>query len=126
MKMVFSLVSIALVSALPETMKLAPVVPAPWLLADVSANRALVAKLGTGRLRSAFCKGRITLLNGLVAGYFRKSRKRTNPQSTLGRSSYSPKVLEMADTDDLLGSKDLVSKAAKEVCTACMDPAIRR
>jgi hypothetical protein len=70
-KLVFTLVGITSIPALAQTVKLPTVVPATWLLTDVSTDRALTAKLRTGHLGGSLCESWITLQDNLVIGHFR-------------------------------------------------------
>jgi hypothetical protein len=121
-ELVFTLVGITAIPAFSQAVELSPVVPAPRLLADVSADGPLVPELTARRFQSPFCKGRITFQDNFIIGHFREGGERSDSQSAVFRLTYPPQVFELADADELLGGKDIVAKTAEEVRPPGMEP----
>jgi hypothetical protein len=122
MKMIFTRIGIASVPALSEAMKLPPVVPASGFLADIPAQRSLVAELRAGHFGGTLCESWIALLENLIVGQFTDGRDCSNTQPAFVCDPYPFKVLEVVDTDDLLSSKNLVAKTPEKVCAPRVDP----
>ena len=113
MELVFTIISIAPIAALAQTMEFPPVVPASWFLTNIPTYRALVSKLWARHLRGSLCESWITLLNHFMIGHLGEGGECTDPQPTLLSYSNSPQIIELSKTHDFFGNQDIIMKTAQ-------------
>ncbi len=120
-KLVFTLVCIARISAFAKAMKFSPIVPASGLLADVSANRPLVPKLRASYLRGRLGQGGLALSEGFIIFNFGNRGEGPDPESAVACLADATEGLELPDAHQLFSPENVIPKAAQEVGSACMD-----
>jgi hypothetical protein len=99
-------------------MELTTEVPAARPLADVSADRALVAKLRTRNGSRRLCECRILVAHEGVRGDLGDGRERANAKPSARLPGDSAKFGELRDTDHRGGVEHLVTEAADEIRAA--------
>jgi hypothetical protein len=112
----------ALASPFAQTMKIPPVVPATGLLAQISAQSALVSELGAGHFRGCLGESRVAGSNALVSSNLGQGGQRTNGQSSFSCAGNTLQFLfQSGQADEFVSSEYFIPKTAQQVAPSGQD-----
>jgi hypothetical protein len=122
MELILTSYRIAAITAFARAVKLAAIVPAPGFLANVAAQRALVAKLGTRYVRSPLSQETVPMFQNGAFRHFGNGREGTDAECAFSRLSDAAQRMKLTDAHDFCGIKHVISKASQKVCSSCVQP----
>jgi hypothetical protein len=119
--LVFAVLSVALVSTLPEAVELPAVIPASRLLAEIAADRSLVSKLRTRHFQCCPGKGGVTILDDPAIRDFCDSSQGADSKTTVFPFPDAPQLFDLTEADEPFRLEDVIPQAPEKVGSTGMD-----